>query len=121
MKHIDKYTIISILSSFLLFSCSEGLEIKSGSMILSVDKDMHMTVELTGNDAPLTEKSQTEYIELEEGTVSDFKLKSRDTRVVGDTTVYTLIGEASMLSVVLSKKYKRLVWIVVSPVWPLPK
>ena len=45
MKHIDKYTIISILSSFLLFSCSEGLEIKSGSMILSVDKDMHMTVE----------------------------------------------------------------------------
>ena len=96
MKHIDKYTIISILSSFLLFSCSEGLEIKSGSMILSVDKDMHMTVELTGNDAPLTEKSQTEYIELEEGTVSDFKLKSRDTRVVGDTTVYTLIGEASM-------------------------
>ena len=83
MKHIDKYTIISILSSFLLFSCSEGLEIKSGSMILSVDKDMHMTVELTGNDAPLTEKSQTEYIELEEGTVSDFKLKSRDTRVVG--------------------------------------
>lgn len=96
MKHIDKYTIISILSSFLLFSCSEGLEIKSGSMILSVDKDMHMMVELTGNDAPLTEKSQTEYIELEEGTVSDFKLKSRDTRVVGDTTVYTLIGEASM-------------------------
>ena len=62
MKHIDKYTIISILSSFLLFSCSEGLEIKSGPMILSVDKDMHMTVELTGNDAPLTEKSQTEYI-----------------------------------------------------------
>lgn len=96
MKHIDKYTIISILSSFLLFSCSEGLEIKSGPMILSVDKDMHMTVELTGNDAPLTEKSQTEYIELEEGTVSDFKLKSRDIRVAGDTTVYTLIGEASM-------------------------
>lgn len=58
MKHIDKYTIISILSSFLLFSCSEGLEIKSGSMILSVDKDMHMTVELTGNDAPLTEKAR---------------------------------------------------------------
>ena len=44
MKHIDKYTIISILSSFLLFSCSEGLEIKSGPMILSVDKDMRMTV-----------------------------------------------------------------------------
>ena len=118
MKHIDKYTIISILSSFLLFSCSEGLEIKSGSMILSVDKDMHMTVELTGNDAPLTEKSQTEYIELEEGTVSDFKLKSRDTRVVGDTTV---LERLRCLSVVLSKKYKRLVWIVVSPVWPLPK
>jgi hypothetical protein len=57
---------------------------------------MHMTVELTGNDAPLTEKSQTEYIELEEGTVSDFKLKHRDIRVAGDTTVYTLIGEASM-------------------------
>ena len=75
MKHIDKYTIISILSSFLLFSCSEGLEIKSGPMILSVDKDMHMTVELTGNDAPLTEKSQTEYIELEEGTVSDFEIE----------------------------------------------
>lgn len=54
MKHIDKYTIISILSSFLLFSCSEGLEIKSGPMILSVDKDMRMTVGLTGNDAPLT-------------------------------------------------------------------
>lgn len=49
-------------------------------MILSVDKDMRMTVELTGNDAPLTEKSQTEYIELEEGTVSDFKLKHRDIR-----------------------------------------
>ena len=95
MKHIDKYTIISILSSFLLFSCSEGLEIKSGPMILSVDKDMHMTVGLTGNDAPLTEKSQTEYIELEEGL--------------------------RCLSAVLSKKYKRLVWIVVSPVWPLPK
>ena len=85
MKHIDKYTIISILSSFLLFSCSEGLEIKSGPMILSVDKDMRMTVGLTGNDAPLTEKSQTEYIELEEGTVSDFKLKHRDIRVAGDT------------------------------------
>ena len=83
MKHIDKYTIISILSSFLLFSCSEGLEIKSGPMILSMDKDMRMTVGLTGNDAPLTEKSQTEYIELEEGTVSDFKLKHRDIRVAG--------------------------------------
>ena len=118
MKHIDKYTIISILSSFLLFSCSEGLEIKSGPMILSVDKDMRMTVGLTGNDAPLTEKSQTEYIELEEETVSDFKLKHRDIRVAGDTTVYTLIR---CLPAVLSRKYKRLVWIVVSPVWPLPK
>ena len=56
MKHIDKYTIISILSSFLLFSCSVGLEIKSGPMILSMDKDMRMTVGLTGNDAPLTLK-----------------------------------------------------------------
>mgnify|MGYP000447677808 CR=1 FL=1 len=44
MKHIDKYTIISILSSFLLFSCSEGLEITSGPMILAVDKEKRMTV-----------------------------------------------------------------------------
>lgn len=95
MKHIDKYILIpAALTILSLASCNQGVTVESGSMQLAIDNDMCMTVTLA--DKPLTEKSATDYLVLEEGTVSGFKLKEHDTRVSGDTTFHTLVGESSL-------------------------
>lgn len=97
MKHIHKYLIIPTALSLGLFTaCTGDVVIESGPMSLSVDKNMCMAVELEGSGAPLTEKASTEYLVLEEGTVDNFKLTRHDSRTAGDTTVYTIEGEASM-------------------------
>ena len=97
MKHISRYLIISVALILGLFTaCTGGVVIESGPMSLSVDKEMCMTVGLEGSGAPLTEKSATEYIVLDEGCIKDFRLKKQDSRSAGDTTVYTMEGEASM-------------------------
>lgn len=97
MKHIDRYILIpAALALLSLGSCNKGVTIESGSMQLAVDNDMCMTVSLTDCDKPLTQKSMADYLVLDEGTVNNFKLKSSDTSVSGDTTIYTLVGEAKM-------------------------